>query len=226
MPREIRLVLPGTFYHITARGNYRQDIFFDSAGRHHYLNLLAKRSPSAKAQIHGWCLMTNHIHLLVVPEEPDSLSACLRRVQSEYAAYVNRVHGRRAGHLWQARFYSCPVADARVWRVLRYIERNPCRAGLVREPAHYPWSTAGIRLGFESWPGLLQRTPWNRAFTPPEWAAIVSEECDPRDVGQIRACTSHGLPWGDEQFVSRFESLPISNPSIHPRGRPRLISIG
>ncbi len=136
MSREPRLVLAGTALHITARRNYRHNVF-DPENHAGYLNLLARYAASEGLQILGWCLMSNHVHLLGVPEHRDALARTMKRTQADHAQRVNRRQGRRAGHLWQSRYYSCPMAGDAVWTVLRYIELNPVRAGLAPSAEQY-----------------------------------------------------------------------------------------
>jgi putative transposase len=85
--------------------------------------------------------MTNHIHLIAKPAKDDSLAKALGRTHFLYTQYVNRLH-RRIGHLWQNRFFSCPLGREHFWRTLRYVEQNPVRAGLVRKAWNYKWSSA------------------------------------------------------------------------------------
>ena len=110
----------------------------------------------------GWCLMTNHVHLVALPEREESLSVLLRRVHGRYAQYYNARYGR-SGHLWQNRYFACSLGPGHLWAALEYVERNPARAGLAEWPGDYRWSSASARLeGFDP-TGLVDLKWWQRA---------------------------------------------------------------
>jgi putative transposase len=111
MPRNARCVLPDIAYHVTQRGTDRQRVFFLNSDREMYLRLLSRNLAGSKARVLAYALMTNHIHVIVIPERPDSLAILFRRVHGRYAQYINTRRGR-SGHLWQGRFYSCPLDGA------------------------------------------------------------------------------------------------------------------
>ncbi len=119
MPRVARTVVAGVPHHVTQRGNNRQDVFFVDDDRHFFLETLKKKSEVNGLQIHAFCLMMNHVHIVAVPGTTDALAMAIGRANLEYSQYVNRVHGR-SGHLWQNRFYSCPVDDRSYPAVMRY----------------------------------------------------------------------------------------------------------
>ncbi len=108
MPRLARAVAVGVPHHLTQRGNNRQDVFFTTDDRRLYLELLAANAARFGLRVWGWCLMTNHVHLVVVPKSPEAFAAAVGRTHFAYARAINRLHGR-SGHLWQGRFYSCPL---------------------------------------------------------------------------------------------------------------------
>ena len=129
MARFPRAVAVGAAHHITQRGVDQQWVFFTDADRRTYLDYLQTYSAQARLRILAYCLMSNHIHLVAIPEEPQSLAMALRRTHGRYALYLNsRRH--RIGHLWQNRFYSCALDETHLWAALRYAERNPVRAQL------------------------------------------------------------------------------------------------
>src|SRR4051794_7568134 len=110
MPRVARIVIPGLVHHVTQRGNNRQDVFFVNDDRAAYLRILAGQCLRHRVAILAYCLMTNHVHHLLIPATEDSLAKALGRAHWLYTQYVNRLHGR-TGHLWQNRFYSCAMDD-------------------------------------------------------------------------------------------------------------------
>ena len=121
---------PGVPHHITQRGNASRDVFDTDADRLVYLSLLGQYSILYPCSLVGYCLMSNHVHLIAVPHRADSLPALLRHTHGRYAAYLNARQGQ-SGHLWQGRYYSCPLEHAHLWMALRYVERNPVRAGMA-----------------------------------------------------------------------------------------------
>ena len=111
MPRTARIVVPDIPYHVTQRGNRREDVFFSDGDRRVYLELLQKYAQQHGLGIVAYCLMTNHVHLIVVPKDEDALNKAVGRTHFIYTQHVNRLHGR-SGHLWQGRFYSCAMDEA------------------------------------------------------------------------------------------------------------------
>ena len=146
MPREARVVVPGFPHHITQRGNDRQDVFFTDDDHGFYLDTLKECSEEHGLRVIGYCLMTNHIHLIAVPVAETSLAKAVGGTHLRYARHVNRLHGR-SGHLWQNRFFSCPLEERHYLAALRYVDRNPVRARMVRMPLESP-SVAFACQGF------------------------------------------------------------------------------
>ena len=222
MARQSRLVEPGLAFHITARGNYRQTVFYNDRDRSEYLDLLGNHADLEALEVLGWCLMTNHVHLLAIPRKPASLARTMMRTQAGYAQAVNRRHGTRCGHLWQSRFYSCPLSGDAVWTVLRYIELNPVRAHLVPSAEHSPWSSAAIHCGSRSSPSLLSLTEWQSLWTPDRWRSVLAHGPDERELEGIRHATQHGLPFGNQEFISDLERRCGRPLAVRSVGRPRL----
>jgi putative transposase len=142
-------VEPGLAYHVTQRGTNREQVFFTISDYKLYLGLLRSHLARVRVRVLAYCLMRNHVHLVVVPQAPDALGVLFRRVHGGYAQYCNVRRGR-TGHLWQQRYFSCPMSEQHLWSGLRYVERNPCRAGLVDRPEQYRWSSAAAHLGVEA----------------------------------------------------------------------------
>ena len=131
---------------MTQRGTNRRQVFFGIADRKLYLQLIRENLAEAGVRILAYCLMTNHVHLIAVPEREDSLAVLFGRAHGRYSQALNIRRGR-CGHLWQARFHSCPMSAVHLQVGLRYVEANPCRAGLVERPEHYRWSSAAVHRG-------------------------------------------------------------------------------
>ncbi len=141
MPRSARVVFEGVVHHITQRGNYRQNIFEDSDDRKKYIEFVSEYSRKYQMKIYAYCLMTNHVHFLAAPLRRDSLAMTFKYANMRYSSYFNKKN-RRSGHLWQGRFYSCPLHHDHALEALRYVERNPVRAKMVQFPWENEWSSA------------------------------------------------------------------------------------
>lgn len=221
MPRVARIVIPDWPHHVTQRGNNRQDVFFVDDDRRTYLGLLKEESEKYGVCVGGYCLMTNHVHLIVTPESADGLAKALGRTHYRYTQYVNRLHGR-SGHLWQNRFHSCALDEDHYWTAMAYVEQNPVRARLVRGAWRYPWSSAAAHCGLAAdrwelldlvaWHGWLQGSDWKETL-----AGLLKEET----LSTVRRNTHRGRPLGSDHFLSKVESLLGRRLRPLPVGRPK-----
>ncbi len=159
MPRKPRLHYPGAVYHVILRGNSGQDVFFDAGDRTRFFLLLQESVERFEYRIHAFCLMTTHLHLAIqVGDVP--LSRIMQNIGFRYTQFINRKY-ERAGHLFQGRYKALMIdADSYLLELIRYIHLNPVRAGMVRRPEEYPWSSHSSYL--EAAP----RPPWLTA----DWA--------------------------------------------------------
>jgi len=201
MPRRGRCLLPGVACHVTQRGVDRRDTFSADQDRHTYLRLLRENLGDAQVSLLGWCLMSNHVHLVMVPARDDSLSILLRRVHGRYAQYYNAQRGR-TGHLWQNRFFACVLGPGHLWAALAYVERNPVRAGLVRHAADYPWSSARPHLTGEDEQDILDLEWWRREARM-DWSEVLKQQ-PAETCFSLRSCTYAGKPFGPDSFVSEL----------------------
>ena len=220
MPRISRIVIPDVPYHVTQRGNNRQDVFFTDDDRRAYLAWLKEYSRAFGLDLLGWCLMTNHVHFVAVPRREDALALAIGRADFRYAQYVNRLH-RRSGHLWQNRFYSCALDERHAVAALRYVEQNPVRAKLCRVPWTYEWSSAAAHAGEGDPWELLDLAAWSREWTSAAWKKMLREGVDAKRVGALRRHTMRGRPLGSDSFVSKIESLLGCRVRALPAGRPK-----
>jgi putative transposase len=214
-----RVVIPRVAHHITQRGNARRPVFCDPTDRQTYLQLLAENCRSFHLHLLGYCLMSNHVHLIAVPERPDSMALALRHTHGRYAAFVN---ARRAssGHLWQGRYYSCPLDEAHLWTALRYVELNPVRAQLVTIADAYEWSSAATHYR-GACDSLLDLETWKARWTPAEWREFLSDPADQQqDADLIRASTHTGRPLGSRDFVTELERRLGRHLAPRPGGHP------
>ena len=145
MARRPRFIVPGVPHHVTQRGNNRQDVFFSDQDRLRYLELLRQHCRRYDVRVLAWCLMTNHVHLILIPGSAESLALTLGQLHSQYALEQNRQR-RRVGHLWQNRFFSCVLESAHLLAALHYVELNPVRAGITPAAGDWPWSSARTHL--------------------------------------------------------------------------------
>lgn len=196
MPRSARIVVPGLAHHVTQRGNRRQRIFFSDADRRAYRDLLARACAKTGARCLAWCLMDNHVHVILVPETADGLRATLSRVHTTYSQRINASQGV-GGHLFQGRFASYPMDEGHLFVAARYIENNPVRAGLVAEAGDWPWSSARAHLGLAGEDGLTDVAALGDHIA--NWRAMLARGLEAADeTSEVeRACRS-GLPLGEE----------------------------
>jgi putative transposase len=192
MPRAARLVLPGVPHHVTQRGNRRQPTFFSEGDYAAYLNLLRYWCGRSETAVWAWCLMPNHVHLILVPGQEDGLRAALAETHRRYTWLVNRREGW-SGHLWQSRFASFPMDEAHVHACLGYVELNPVRAGLVAAPEDWRWSSARAHLGFGD--DAITDLAAARARVE-DWRAFLDAGLDDGARDAIRARETSGRPLG------------------------------
>jgi len=219
MPRVARIVLPGLPHHITQRGNNRQDVFFVDADRTRYLQILAQQSALYGLTIDGYCLMTNHVHIIATPRNESSLAKAIGRTHFLYTQHINRMHDR-SGHLWQNRFFSCAMDDAHYLTAMRYVERNPVRARMVRKPWRYAWSSAAAHAGRTTPAELLNTSRWRDHTAGLDWEAFLTES-DSEGVDAIRLATRRGRPLATDSFLSKLETKLNRRLRPKPVGRPR-----
>jgi putative transposase len=220
MPRIARIVIPEVAYHVTQRGNNRQDVFFADDDRRVYLDFLAGYAREFGLKMLGYCLMTNHLHLVAVPGSADSLARVIGRTGLRYTQYINRFH-RRSGHLWQNRFYSCALDEKHTVAALRYIEQNPVRARVTRTPWTYEWSSAPAHIVGRDPSGLLDMDAWRTDWSPAEWRRLLKSGLDQRSVETIRRHTARGRPLGSDGFLAKVERLVGRRVRALPVGRPK-----
>ena len=221
MPRGPRIVVPDCPHHVTQRGNNGQDVFFVDDDRRTYLGMLGKSSRQFGLRIDGYCLMSNHVHLIVTPKTEDALGTALKRVGQLYAQYINHLHGRR-GHLWQDRYYSCPMDDEHFWTAMTYVERNPVRAGLCADACQWRWSSAAAHCGEPDRSGLLDISTWRRRLPPDgDWRDALAAATDARQLRALRLSTARGRPLGSDSFISKLEHLIGRRLRPLPIGRPK-----
>jgi putative transposase len=218
MPRIARVCAANYPHHVTQRGNNRADVFFEEDDRVFYLKTLGIYSKKFEIDIWAYCLMINHVHLLVVPGHEGSLAKGIGGANLVYTQYINRKY-KRSGRLWQNRFYSTIIEKERyLWAVARYIEKNPVKAGLVKEPELYQWSSAKAHILNKRDERLSGN--WLDESEQGAYKKFLKEEGKKMDE-LIRKATSTGRPLGKEVFVKGLEVELDRNLVPKKAGRPK-----
>lgn len=222
MPRVARIVLPGIPHHITQRGNNKQDVFCSDLDKGTYLGYLEQESRRYGLTISGYCLMSNHIHVVGIPETVKSLQESIGRTNHRYSIYFNKLYDR-CGHLWQGRYFSCVLDEEHFIYALRYVDQNPVRAGIVSDPSDYPWSSASAHIGQTDYSGLLDLEWWKSFQGFSEWRQLLQTRLPAPAVERLRCHSITGRPLGSDEFVKRMEAR--MNSRLHPLsiGRPSRI---
>jgi putative transposase len=175
-------------HHVTQRGNRRQPTFFCDADYMLYLRLLRFSCTKSRTRVWAWCLMPNHVHLVLVPADEDGLRAALAPAHRLYTWEINQREGWR-GHLWQSRFASFPMDEAHVHACLRYVELNPVRARLVARPEEWRWSSARAHLGLAA-DGLTDLAAGDARIA--DWRDFLEAGIDDDQLAAIRAAERYG----------------------------------
>lgn len=200
MARMARLVVPGYPHHVTQRGNRRQAVFFEDADYRAYLDLLASWAGAAGTEIWAYCLMPNHVHLILVPAHADGLRAALGETHRRYTRLINVREGWR-GHLWQERFHSFVMDEPHLLRAARYVLMNPVMAGLVDRAEAWPWSSARAHVSGRA-DGVVSVAPLRERVG--DWATLLEGEVD--EAARLETHLRTGRPLGAEPWVEGLEA--------------------
>lgn len=221
MPRIARIVAAGFPHHITQRGNYRQDIFRDDSDRKQYLAYISEYSRKYNLIILAYCLMNNHIHFIVIPKDADSLARTFSIVHTRYSQYFNKKMNV-FGHLWQGRFYSCVLDDKRLVAAARYVERNPVRVKVAKEPMEYEWSSARAHIE-PSYKGAIDTSSLFKyiEIEQKRWKEFIGKSDEVNEVSLIRKHTMTGRPLGEGHFIQKLEKMFGIRLHALPVGRPK-----
>jgi putative transposase len=209
----------GFAHHVTQRGNNRQDVFLVEDDRRVYLDLLREQAGKYGLEIQGYCLMSNHVHLVVTPHDEECLAKAVGRTDFRYSQYINRFH-RRSGHLWQGRFYSCALDERHFWLAMKYVELNPVRARLCRKPWLYAWSSAAAHVDEKARSDVLHLDRWFADMSGDQWRRELTEGMGDLEVDVLRLRTQTGRPLGSDGFLSKMEVLLGRRVRPLPIGRP------
>jgi REP-associated tyrosine transposase len=203
MARLARVVIPGHPHHVTQRGNGRARTFFSDADYALYRDLLAEHCRAADVAVWAWCLMPNHVHLILVPPDTDGLRRALALVHRRYAGIIH-ARRKRSGHFWQGRFGCAVMDEPHLAAALRYVSLNPVRARLVKRARDWRWASTRVHITGKS-DGLTALAPIAKRF--PRFADLLDDEAETDQFDRLRAAESVGRPLGDDRFLARIERL-------------------
>ncbi|HPM75932.1 MAG TPA: transposase [bacterium] len=203
MPRVARIVVPEIPHHITQRGNRSQQTFFNDDDYRTYIDMMAAWLHKYQVQVWAYCLMPNHVHMIVVPPAEDVLRRAIGEAHRRYTCRINQRNDWR-GHLWQGRFASFPMDESHLLAAARYVELNPVRAGLVRKPWRYRWSSAAAHIARKD-DRLVIVKPLLDLM--PEWDRFIIEPLSANEFDDFHKHECTGRPIGSKQFVHRIGAL-------------------
>jgi putative transposase len=217
MSRISRIVVPKYPHHVTQRGVGPVPVFHDDADRLAYLELIAQETDRFGVEVLAWCLMNNHVHFVVVPEEEHSLARAFGEGHRRYTRRRNARDGV-SGLLFQGRFASSVLDELHLRAAVRYVEIHPVQARLVERPGDYPWSSAPFHTGAKTTDPLVKDHTLRGLVE--RWEEFLADD-DTAAVHLLRQTTRTGRPTGDAQFLSRIASLTGRNLGKGSPGRPK-----
>ncbi len=226
MSRPLRPIADGLVYHVINRGNARQPVFLDEGDYVAFLRAMADLKERKPFALYGYCLMENHIHLLLRPKQDATISRIMQSLLVSHTQRYHRFHGT-GGHVWQGRFKSPVIQDDdHLLCVLRYIEANPVRASVVRRAEKYRWSSFPAH-GVGRHDELLDPVVAYEALAvrpktrQRRWSAYVHQEPAEAELAAIRRSNATGLPFGKLHWVKRLARRLDLDLTIRARGRPK-----
>ena len=227
MPRKPRFNLPGIPQHVIQRGNNREPCFFAEQDYARYLDDLIQSAARYHCRVHAYVLMTNHVHVLVTPMEPDAISNMMQSLGRRYVYYINKTY-HRTGTLWEGRYKASLIdSDAYLLTCMRYIELNPVRANMVNHPGEFRWSSYARNAQgkpnnlIEAHPLYLalDRTDTGRQHA---YRELFRHHADNDSLHEIREALNHELVLGRSYFKDRIEEMTQRQTRLGESGRPRV----
>ncbi len=224
MPRTARASCADVCYHVVSRGNARQTVFQDAGDYDAFTELLRRGCETRPLQLLAWCLMPNHFHIVVRPGQDRELGTWMHWLLTSHVGYHRRRHST-TGRIWQGRFKAFPIqADTHLLTVLRYVERNPVRAGLAQHAAEWKWSSMRARDPESGEPvvrgGTLAPSP---VELPRPWTEWVSRPLTPAELLSVRQSAQRERPYGDLPWCERTAERLDMWFAFNSRGRPRSV---
>ncbi len=221
MPRNARYAPGGLIYHVINRGVGRQQLFFDEDDYLAFEKIISETLEKQSMRILSYCLMPNHWHFVMWPKDDGDLGRFMQRLTVTHVTRWQKYHDRVGeGHVYQGRFKSFPVeSDEHFYRLVRYVERNPLRANLVRRAENWQWSGLWIRqYGDRDHRRLLSPWPIPRSR---HWLEYVNEAETEEELAALRNSVRRGAPYGTDGWVKRTSKLLGLESTLRNRGRPR-----
>lgn len=212
MARIARLVVPGLPHHVTQRGNRREQVFFEDGDYLAYLDFLRAALVKSNSEIWAWCLMPNHVHLIVTPKDEDGLRKTVANAHRKYATHINQ-RNQWTGHLWQGRFGSVVMDEAHLSVAFAYVTLNPVRAGLVKRPQDWRWSSIHAHLGEDD--GITKVKAVTKRVG--DFRAYLKANFDDESFDAIRGNEQTGRPLGTIKFIKKLEKK--FNRTLQPQKR-------
>ena len=230
MPRTARLIVPGYPHHVLQRGHNRQTVFAADEDYLYYLDNLREWKEKLGCRVYAYCLMTNHVHLVVDPGDDErNLALLMKRVAGRQTRYVNKVE-HRSGSLWEGRYKSSPInTNEYLLACCRYVELNPVRAGVVLDPLAYRWSSYGSKVGERRQAWLdddpcylaLADSPEERAM---RYVAWLAETIPGDELEHISLALQREQLTGSSRFVDEIARKMARRVEFRGPGRPKNLS--
>jgi putative transposase len=221
MVRIARIVVPKYAYHVTQRGNYKQKTFESREDYVKYLTWMKEYQDKYKLDILAYCLMPNHVHFICIPQQESSLAKTFNICHMRYSQYFNKKRHVK-GHLWQGRFFSCVLDQEYLYAAIKYVERNPLKAGIVKNIDDWEWSSAREHLKKDSQENkLIQLKDINEFLKINNWRDYLESESNEEKEKQIKKYTLTGRPLGDNNFIEKLEKQTGKVLRVEKVGRPR-----
>jgi putative transposase len=217
MARTARASTGGICYHVINRGNGKAEVFHKAEDYYRFTEMMHEACARLPLRVVGWCLMPNHFHLVLWPFADGDLSRWMQWLMTCHVRRYHRHYGSN-GHIWQGRFKAFPIQqDGHYLTVLRYVERNPVRAGLVARAEHWRWSS----LHPAQAPRAIQLLSPGPVERPNRWLALVNRSESERELDALRLCVNRGRPFGLDSWIEQIAAQLGLEAATHPRGRPR-----
>ena len=223
MARRPRIVVPDCPHHVTARGNRREPIFFEDGDQDIYCDILAEQMRKAHVEVWAYCLMPNHVHLILCPRDMAGMGRALGAAHRRWANFING-RGRWRGHLFDGRFASVAMDEAHLISAVRYVSLNPVRARLVLRAEDWKWSSVRAHLARQDDGLAIVRPVLERV---PDFAALLGDQGNDADTAfaALRAAEQTGRPLGTQEFIAGLERILGRRIARRAPGRKPLTSL-
>jgi len=217
MPRQARNVFANIPHHVTQRGNRQEDVFFSDVDKDYYLKLLKQYSQDHEVEVLAYCLMTNHIHLILKPSTEKGLQKVLKPLHMRYSQYINKKKNW-SGHLWQGRYFSSALDEQYTYYAFRYVENNPVRAKMVENATDYKYSSAKHHCGLVNDQMI---SDYDFGISKKNYKDYLTESSGQKNIGVLRRNINKNLPCGNDSFVAKLSKTAGRDLAFKSVGRPK-----